>query len=178
MPIYYKLTPAETSRTMIHQKGKTSWTRYDRTVSKAIIRLWNIISQAVRITEKSHTVTYLVILIKKKNWLKSSNLELETSSNCFNCNQSMACSLTLNKLVSCSSRDILRQAFSNCDVKNISGNFKRFRPVNSKGMPIGLYTAAIFPIFFAQTARCASRKNYHYFTSTRLILVYANPAFL
>lgn len=100
----------------------------------------------------------------------------------------MACSLTLNKLVSRAHPGTLHaQRFRGCALKNISDNFKRFRPANLKGMPIGVCVCArpIFPIFFAQTNPPPPNgppKNHHYSASLRLILVvqsliYAEPLF-
>ena len=61
----------------------------------------------------------------------------------------MVFSLTLSKLVSRLSRGTLRaQRFRSYNVKNINSNFKRFRPTNLKGMPIGACVQTVLSIFF------------------------------
>ena len=61
----------------------------------------------------------------------------------------MVCSLTLSKLVSRLSRGTLRaQRFRSYNVKNINSNFKRFRPTNLKGLPIGACVQTVLSIFF------------------------------
>lgn len=97
------------------------------------------------------------------------NERLDRANNCFNCSHTR-CGVFVNveqTRFAWPSRNIARSAFPGLRVKNISDNFKRFRPANLKGMPIGLCARPIFPIFFAQTS--SPPKNHHYSASLRLI---------
>ena len=101
------------------------------------------------------------------------NERLDRANNCFNCSHTR-CGVFVNveqTRFAWPSRNIARSAFPGLRVKNISDNFKRFRPANLKGMPIGsLCARPIFPIFFAQTSRLPiPPKNHHYSASLRLI---------
>lgn len=118
------------------------------------------------------------------------NERLDRANNCFNCSHTR-CGVFVNveqTRFAWPSRNIARSAFPGLRVKNISDNFKRFRPANLKGMPIGsLCARPIFPIFFAQTSRLPiPPKNHHYSASLRLInprrsnrlfIAKANPPF-